>query len=227
MLYDNGGWNVEVERTYVPDYDEPRWPEEDPSLALSSYIERKMDQYSVHSSGSGTSAGSRPTETFSGTRRIDGRIVVGAACGTTVALEHDKDVETQLMADCERVLLRTVKKLSQAKPTGAYQVAAPSEYDWDEEVVTLVSGDTALVLEGRYAFANAHTPCRWISDCCSTEGAIYLGSCRIPSESELQVIQTCLAEVDSFRSSEFEGCLRSAGVRTGCEVQPDGSYICY
>lgn len=229
MLYDNGGWNVEVENTYFPDYDEPRWPQEDPSLALSSYIEQKMDQYSMHSSGGGTNARGQPTDSFSGTRRIDGRIAVGAACGTTVGLEYDKDVETQLMADCERLLLRTVKGLSQSKPTGPYHVSAPSEFDWDKEVVSLVSGDTALILEGRYEFANAHTPCRWISDCCSTEGAIYLSSCRVPSESELQIIQGCLEKVGmkTPRSEKFTDCLRMAKMEIGCEDQSDGSQICH
>jgi len=186
-----------------------------------------MDEYSMHSSAGGTGARGQPQESFSGARRIDRRVVVGAACGTIVGLEYDENVSMQLTADCERLLLRTVKGLSQSKPTGTYNVAASSDFEWDREVVKLVSGDTGLILEGRYEFADVHMPCRWISDCCSSDGIIYLNSCRAPSESELQVIQTCLSEVESLRSKEFEGCLRSAGVRAGCEEQADGSQICF
>ena len=227
MLYDDGAWNVEVENTYFADYDEPRWPEEDPSLALSSYIEQKMDKYSMHSSGGGTNARGQPQDFHSGARRNDGRVAVSAACGTIVGLDLDETVSTQLKADCERLLLRTVKGLSQSKPTETYNVAAPSDFEWDREVVRLVSGDIGLILEGRYQFADVHTPCRWISDCCSIDGIFYLNSCRAPSEGELQVIQTCLSKVESIRSKDFEGCLRSAGVRTGCEEQADGSQICF
>ena len=229
MLYDNSEWNVDVQNTYFADYDEPRWPEEDPSLALSSYIGQKMDKYSSYSSGSGTSAGGEPQATYSGTMRIDRRVAVGAACGTIIGLEYDESVSTELMADCERSLLRTVKGLSQPRTTGTYTVVAPSEFEWDRQFVTLVSGDNALIIEGRYVFADVHTPCRWISDCCSIDGAVYLNSCRAPSESELHIIQSCLEEVgmETLRSEEFTDCLRMAKMDVGCEDQADGSQVCF
>lgn len=227
MLYDNGGWNVEVENTYWPDYDVPRWPEEDPSLALSTYIEQKMEDYSMHSSGGSINVHGQPQDFYSGARRIDGRVAVSAACGTIVGHEPDESVSMQLLADCGQVLLRTVKRLSQPKTAGPYSVAAPSEFEWDEQSVTLVSGDTALIVEGRYMFADSHTPCLWISDCCSIDGIFYLDSCRAPSESELQIIQTCLAKSDSRHSDEFESCLDSSGLKVGCEEQADGSRTCF
>lgn len=229
MLYDNGGWNVEVENTYFPDSFEPRWPEEDPAAALSSYIGQKMDKYSSHSSGSGTSAGGQPQATYSGTMRINRRVAVGAACGTIIGLEYDESESAQLMADCEQSLLRTVKGLSQSKATGPYTVVAPSEFEWDKQFVTLVSGDNALIVEGRYVFAEVHTPCRWISDCCSGDGVVYLNSCRAPSESELQIIQSCLEEVGmkTLRSEKFTDCLRRGNMEVGCEDQADGSQVCY
>jgi len=106
-------------------------------------------------------------------------------------------------------------------------VAAPSDFEWDREIVKLVSGDTGLILEGRYEFEDVHTPCRWVSDCCSTNGVLYLSSCRTPTESELQTIQTCLPKFDSFRSEGFMGCLSASGVSVGCEEQSDGSQICF
>jgi hypothetical protein len=229
MLYDNGEWNVDVQNTYFPDYDEPRWPEEDPSLALTSYIARKMEKYSSHSSGGGTSAGGQPQATYSGTMRVDRRVAVGAACGTIIGLEYDESASTQLMADCERSLLRTVKGLSQPRMSGPYTVAAPSEFEWDRQFVTLVSGDNALIIEGRYVFADVHMPCRWISDCCSIDGAVYLNSCRAPSERELQIIQSCLEEVGmkTLRSEKFTDCLRTAKMEVGCEDQADGSQVCF
>lgn len=227
MLYDNGEWNVQIERTYVPESAELRLPEEDSTLALSSYIEQKMEDYSSHISGGGQSNSGLPQEFATGARREDGRIAVRAACGAVINVEIDESVSEQLMSDCERYLLRTVKKLSQAQGDSSYRVAAPSEFEWEKHFASLVSGDSAWVLEGRYTFAEAHTPCLWISDCCSREGGIYLDSCRAPTKPELQVIQTCLHQVESRRSDEFADCLRTSGVNAGCEVQDDGSRICF
>ena len=227
MLYDDGGWTVEVQKTYYPDSYEPRWPEEDPSLALSTFIEQRMSGYSMQGSGAGATSRGQPQATFTGARRVDGRLVLGAACGAVIGLDDNGSTEKQLAADCERALSRSVKSLSQSHPGEPYRVAGASEFQWAREFVRLVSGDNALVITGHYAFAEMRTPCRWISDCCSSEGVIYLGSCRTPSETELQSIQTCLAEVESLRSDEFEDCLRADGVRVGCEQQADGSSICF
>ena len=78
MLYDNGKWSVETERTYWPDYSEARTPEEDPDLALSSYIQREMDDYSVHSSGGIPNSFDLPDAFTTGARRNDGLIAVRA-----------------------------------------------------------------------------------------------------------------------------------------------------
>ncbi len=61
----------------------------------------------------------------------------------------------------------------------------------------------------------------------NVEGAIYLDSCRVPTDSELQTIDACLAEGRHRGSEEFFGCLRAAGVKIGCEEQADGARICY
>ena len=227
MLYDNGGWNVETERTYWPEYSEAKTLEEDPALALSSYIQQEMKGYSMHSSGGGISNFNLPEEYQTGARRNDGRIRVRAMCGVVFGLQLDETVSTQIKSDCESKLLRTVKRLSQPQGAGPYRVAAPSEFEWEKRFAKLASGDTALVLKGRYTFTEEHVPCLWISDCCSSDGFFYLDSCRAPSEIELRTIQTCLSEVESRRSEEFTDCLRTAGLKAGCEEQADGSRICF
>ena len=227
MLFDDGGWNVELQKTSTPEVELHRQPEEDRALALSGYIERRMSDYSVHSSGSGTNAHDLIQVTFSGTRRIDDHVVIAAACGAIVDANYGDNVTAQLKSDCERVLARTVKLLSQSNPTGTYRVPASTDFAWSTDYVRIVSGDNAMIAEGQYKFPDVHTPCRWKSDCCSSDGSIYLSSCRVPSESERQAIQSCLSESIALRSGEFQECLRAAGVKIGCERQSDGSQICH
>lgn len=227
MLYDDGGWNVETEDTYWPEQSEVKMPEEDPALALSSYIDDAMQGYSTHSSGSGTIGLDTPRGFQAGARRVDGRISVRALCGVVLGQGHDAAVTTKIESYCESRLFGTVRKLSQSQTTGPYRVAGPSEFAWERRFVTLVSGDPALVLEGRYSFTDTHTPCIWNSDCCSPEGTVYLDSCRTPTADDLQIIDECLSEERAPRSEEFFACLRTAGVEVGCEVQSDGSRICH
>ena len=227
MLFDDGAWTVEVQKTYYPDYDEPRWPEQDSSLALSNYIKEQMSGYSMQSSSSGATAHGQPQEILTGAHRVDRRLLVGAACGAVIGLDGNKSVEEKLAADCEHSLSRSVKALSQSQAGKPYRVAGSSDFEWARDFVRLVSGDSALVITGHYQFAEVHTPCRWISDCCAGEGVYYLGSCRVLSDAELQSVQACLTQVESHRSDEFQECLRAEGVRAGCERQADGSSICY
>ncbi|HSM31554.1 MAG TPA: hypothetical protein VK854_12720 [Woeseiaceae bacterium] len=87
MLYDDGGWNVEVENTYVAEYDEPRWPREDSSLALSSHIEQKMDQYRMHSSGSRSIARGQPTVFF----QVRGALMPGSPLARRAAQPSERN----------------------------------------------------------------------------------------------------------------------------------------
>ena len=227
MLHDNGGANIEVERTYWPEYSESKTPEEDSYLALTSYIRNEMTRYSMHSSGGGAVHLNESLQFETGARRNDGHVSVRAICGVVIGVELDEALSEQIRSYCESRLLRTVKKLGQPQATGPYRVARLSEFEWKTRFVRLVSGDSALIVEGRYAFAEPHVPCLWISDCCSRNGSLYLDSCRVPAESELQSIETCLDEVETRRSEQFVDCLRSAGVKVGCEDQADGSLICH
>lgn len=227
MLYDNGGWNVELEETYRPEYSQTETPVEDAALALSYYIRHAMQGYSMHSSGAGYARIDKAQYYEIGTRRDDGRIAVRAMCGVIYDVPLDEAVSMQVKSDCEGHLLRTVKYLGQQRKISPYRVAGPSEFEWESRFARLVSGHTALVWKGRYTFAEEHTPCRWMSDCCSATGSVYLDSCRVPTEGELRTIETCLAEEETHYSEEFFDCLRTAGVKVGCEEQSDGTRVCY
>lgn len=226
MLYDDGGWNIETEKTYRADYSDATTPEQESELALTSYIHNEMKGYSSHSSGGGTTGSHRPQLFETGARRIEGRVAVRAVCGSIVQPPPAKDVLTDSRTFCEGKLQRTVRKLSQSQSKGPYRVAGPSEFDWESRTATLVSGDSALIWEGHYRFSDQHVPCLWISGCCSTDGQLYLGSCRAPTDGELKIVDKCLGGERAHRSGEFLDCLREAGMSVGCEDQADGSQIC-
>lgn len=228
MLYDDGGWAVENQHTYQPEIEEYRAPEEDAGLALSAYVRTEMKNYSTDIGGSGS------TENLSsafrleiGTQRRGELIVVRAVCGAVIDTQHDERISAGTKADCEKNMLRTIRKLSQPQTAGAYSAAGAGDVEWTNKTVTLVSGNQAFVVDGHYRFAKLHKPCLWISECCSSDGMIYLDSCRAPTDSELLAVSSCLARGLQGRTDEFAGCLSEADVEVGCEDQPDGSRICY
>lgn len=228
MLYDNGGWNIERQETYAPEPAEDDDFAEDSGSALSTYVRAEMRNYTMYSGGSVPSdyvAGPLRFET--GTRKHGEHIILRAVCGVVLDGPLDEDVSMGTKSECEKRLLRAVKTLSQPQATGPYRAAGAAEFEWTSKTVTLVSGDLALVSEGRYTFAPKHTPCRWISDCCSGDGPIYLESCRIPTEVELQAVKSCLAQELRLQSEVYFDCLRDADVRVGCNEQADGSRTCY
>jgi len=79
LLYDDGGWNVELQKTSTPEPDEFRAAEEDSDLALSTYMREEMKGYAMLSGGTGSSEyfdGTLALET--GMRRQGEQIVVRA-----------------------------------------------------------------------------------------------------------------------------------------------------
>lgn len=227
MTYDGNNWGIDLEKTYVLEYEAPRIPEENPDVALSGYLRQQMDGYSGYDSGSGTDGHGVHTGLEIGVRRQGVDLQMRALCGFTYAEMPDESVSARWRSDCERRLYRMIKSLSQSDPAGPYRVAGPSEIEWQTHSATLVSGHNALILDGRYSFPEGHRPCRDISDCCSEDGALYLQSCRTPTETELKAIDQCLEAGHGRGSDDFVGCLRAAGVKAGCQVQDDGSYLCY
>jgi len=201
---------------------------ENPDLALSAYLYDQSSKYSQHAGGGmNIESSERPVSFTTGAKRRDKSIDMLALCGVIVEGEPDDVLQESLLAGCEERLLRTIKKLSQPAEPGPYRAAGASEIDWQSRVVTLITSDIAFVVEGHHTSNQQFTPCLWIDSCCKTNGALYLDSCREPSEVEWRAIDHCQSMGLGCRSPEYLACLREQGVKAGCELQPDGSRLCY
>jgi hypothetical protein len=200
----------------------------DPFMALSAYLYEQMPEYSQHSGGSIGLEGTEHSIAFmTGAKRHDSSVDMHALCGVIVEGEPDELLRGSLLARCEERLLRTIKKLSQPADPGPYRAAGAAGIDWRSRIVTLITSDIAFVVEGHHKSDQQITPCLWISDCCPANGALYLDSCREPTEAEWQAIDHCQAEGLGCRSPDYMANLREQGIKAGCEPQPDGSRICY
>ena len=227
-LYDDGGWTVENQHTYLPEQDEIRTEAEDSGLALSAYVSEQMKNYSVHSSMTGSSEYiDGRLDIITGTRRQGEQIAVRAVCGVVLDGQLSETVSMRTRAECEKYMLRTIMKVSQPQSASPYRAAGADEVEWNSKTAVLVSSDIAFIVDGRYTFTQEHTPCLWISGCCSTDGSIYLDSCRVPTEAELQAVKSCLSQGLQPRSEDFFACMREANVKIGCDEQADGSRVCY
>ncbi len=227
-LYDDGGWAVENQHTYLPEPDEVRTEAEDSGLALSAYVSEQMKSYRGQSGQSGSHREpDKHVEIQTGTRKEDKYRVIRALCAMTFDSYPDQAALSNFNSECETQLLRTIRMISQPEEAGPFRAAGPSEIEWQSRTVVLASADNAVVFDGRYVFESDQTPCLWISDCCSTDGYMYLDSCRVPTEAELQSVKSCLSQGLQPRSEDFFACMREANVKIGCDEQADGSRICY
>ena len=200
----------------------------DPSMALSAYLYEQTPEHSQHSGGGmGIEGTDRSVAFTTGAKPHEDGIDMHAMCGFIFDGELDDTLHAPLLAACEERLLRTIKKLSQPSEPGPYRAAGASEIKWQSRVVTLITSDIAYVVEGHYLSDQRFTPCVWINDCCATNGALYLDSCREPSDAEWQAIDHCQAKGLGCRSPDYMACLREQGIKAGCEPQPDGSRLCY
>ncbi|MGI9224465.1 MAG: hypothetical protein ACR2QX_08330 [Woeseiaceae bacterium] len=200
----------------------------DPELALSAYLYEQSPEHSQHSGGGmGIEGTDRSIAFTTGAKRREDGIDMYALCGFITDGELDDELHAPLRAECEERLLRTIKKLSQPAEPGPYRAAGASEITWQSRVVTLITSDIAYVVEGHYLSDQQFTPCLRISDCCSTNGALYLDSCREPTEAEWKAIDYCQAKGLGCRSPDYMACLREQDIKAGCEPQPDGSRLCY
>lgn len=96
--------------------------------------------------------------------------------------DPDGALREALATGCEERLLRTINKLSRPREPGPYRAAGAAEIDWQSRIVTLLTSDVAYVVEGRYTNSQEYTPCLWIDNCCPLNGALYLDSCREPTD---------------------------------------------
>lgn len=225
---DGTGWKVANQESYLPEVDEAVAPEEDTQEALSTFMRDAMKSYRSHSGRSGGHRDpDKQVEIQIGIRKEDENRIIRALCAMTFDSYPDEVVISEFKSDCETQLLRTIKRISQPEEAGPFRAAGRSEIEWQSRNVVLASADKAIVLDGRHVFESNQTPCQWISGCCSTDGAIYLDSCRTPTEPDKQGISSCLTQGLRPRSEEFLHCLSDQDVMVGCEDQADGSRICY
>ena len=86
-LYDDGGWAVENQHTYLPylpEQDEVRTEAEDAGLALSNYVRDEMKSYRGQSGHSGSyREPDKQVEIQTGTRKEDKYRVIRALCAMT------------------------------------------------------------------------------------------------------------------------------------------------
>lgn len=226
LLNDGQAWSIDNQRTYLADRSD--YSERNKAgFVLDEYLRDQMKGYGSFMSGAGSSSEGWSIRYDTGGRRNGDGLHIRAVCGTIIDPMNHYASALNIQPHCEENLLRTMRKLSQAPDTSPYRVAGPSEIEWSKRTVTLVSGDSAFIIEGKYTLRKGLPSCLWISDCCSREGSTYLDSCRTPTASEMKVIESCLGTGDGYRSEQYLACLRDANVKVGCEEQPDGSRICY
>ncbi|MFK8029399.1 MAG: hypothetical protein AB8G18_04110 [Gammaproteobacteria bacterium] len=128
-----------------------------------------------------------------------------------------------------KALLRAIRIRSQFTTDSPYRAAGARDVVWKSTTTSLAPDALTLLLDGRYTFTPEAGvfPCRFQSNCCSKDGALYLDSCRVPTEEEMQAIKLCLSKDVNYRTDEYFECLDNEQVQTGCVDQEDGSRLCY
>ncbi len=228
MQNDTEEWTIERQRSYFPDsapYNIE--PLEGPLSNLADYIQDQMANMTLlHSGTEETMQRSRIVfEVRSGS--AGDTMALMAICGTELDGEPSDALVGDIRSHCGRLLRRNIVRFAQPDGDSPYRVYGMDETTWTT-TRTIVGADLdALLLEGRYLFPSNHTPCRFISDCCSRDGSMYLESCREPSVTEHEAIVVCLERGLRIRTGRFHECLREQDVPVGCELQSDGSSLCY
>ena len=227
LLFDGVGWVVETQETYVPDrVREPDRPVE-PDLILDAYIRNQIEDHERFGGGYAGDHMGRAIAVYIGNNRRGSAMAMRAVCGLILLEEPDPGARSALREECQKRFLRSIMINSQPDQNSPFRAAGAREVRWSETYAKLRTGESALVLEARYDFPEGHVSCRLLPHCCSSTGSIYLDSCREPREHEETAVNACLAEGLKRRSTDYEDCLRSRGVKVGCEEQDDGGRLCY
>lgn len=228
LLNDGMGWSVESQGTHNSDDDEYLAPADDADLALTDYIRQELNRHAVLSSGNkNADQFKNPFAYSTGMLRGDGNRKLRSLCGLVLDGPIDEINSAKLQKLCEEELLERIRLLSQSEATSPYIAAGAAELQWESNNVFIASGDAALIIEGRYTFAEGHKSCRLTNDCCLGDGLGYFESCRPVSEAEIESAMSCLAAGLKLQSEPYYDCLREADVKVGCEEQSDGSRVCY
>lgn len=228
MLNTGGEWSLEVQRVSKPETTTMADLMEDPGYVLSQHILSAMSGYNVTGNGSASAQNLTSLVDFATGARKDGDVVtVRSLCGVYVDHVGDQDATQAVRAACEKELLYAIRIRGQLSAESPYRAGGAKDISWNTTSVTLLGDKLVLIVDGRYQHKPPSRPCRWVTGCCPREGALYLDSCRAPTESELEVIESCLSQDLVFRSDAYFECLRENDVRIGCEDQKDGSRRCY
>ena len=226
MLEHGGEWTIEASHSYDIDYGYDDEPGDDPNSMLAAYVQERMADH--HTQSSGTADGSAGLIDFvTGVRREDGVLILRGVCGSVIRAGHTDRHSADLLEECERWMLRSMRMLGPTPDHEPFRIASVQDISWESAPVSVSANVDAYIVEGRLALPAGHRPCRYVSGCCSQKGTMYLQNCREPNETELVAISACLEDRVPIRTPEFEACLRDQDIRVGCELQPDGSSICY
>ena len=226
LLFDGAGWVIEQSRAYVPEPVVEQAKPSEPEAILDAYLREQVDDRHWLGGGvSGFHLGAAIVFHTEYRKQADPPRLRGL-CGVLLGNDHDEGLQGALQAECERRVLRTIRNLSQQSPDSPFRAAGANALEWVSLQTKLESGDAVQVLEAHYQFPAGHVACRMLPDCC-TGNTFYLESCRDMTERDKEAINACLAQNVKPRSDEFVDCLRSGGVKAGCEDQPDGSRLCY
>lgn len=227
LLFDGVGWAVETQRLYIPDRaTEPEEPTE-PDMILDAYIRSQIRDDDWFGGGLTSEHMGRMIAVHIENRRRDNAMTLRALCGLVVNEEPSADELSAVKRECKTRILRAIMKLSRTDQGSPFRAAGANEIRWGEFSTVLESNDSAFTIEAWYEFPEGHVSCMLLPHCCSRNGSIFLDSCRDLEEYEEAAVNACLAEGRKRRSGEYNDCLRSNGVKVGCETQADGSRLCY
>ena len=226
ILYADGGWSIENQQTYVPETYVAGQPDTSREAALETYVQGEMTGYRMQSEGIRFDYMNELAYVKTGSQRIGELLVMRSVCAVVVDDDPNDAIWFGLEQQCNDVLLRGILMLSQSGRDVPYRAAGRNEIHWQKTTITLNVDDIAYVVDGSYEFPANHVPCKWLSNCCSSKGYLFLDSCREPTESESEAVDYCLAEGFKRRSPDYVKCLREQGVAVGCEDQLDGSRLC-
>ena len=201
---------------------------EDPRFALPVYIRGELQGYDSYSNGGTAVEGLTDGAQFeTAWRRTAAGIEMRAVCAIIVPSDPvADDLREHLQHACAERLLRAIQRLSDSEPR-PYRAAGAGALTWVSHLATLATSDVALVVDGSYTDPHSFTPCVGKQHCCSANGALYLDSCREPTEAEWDAINLCQGDGLQLPAPEYLDCLRDHGVHVGCEDQPDGRRLCY
>lgn len=227
LMFDGSDWIVETQRVYTPEPVRERVEPYEPDEMLERYL------YSLIENGQTFGGGMKPDESghlivdqVELDRRAD-TWTLRVLCGLVVEQSATERASTIVRRECQKRALKITRNLSQADQTSPFRAPGANELYWSESLATLESGDTAVIAEARHQFPQGHVACRLRSHCCSGPGSTFLGSCRAPTEAEETAVDACLGIGLRARTTEYTECLIANGVKVGCEMQDDGSRLCY